>query len=396
MRYRAGQKKMILRPMIYVDVSHLHEFLRAEKPLSGIQRLTLNALVALTRKLGAIHIRGMIFSATHNAYRWCSVQAFLRDKGLGDFEFTICDFKPSDKIILPEYFWNKTVAKAAANRASFGGAKIFRIIHDVIPVALPRLFAFSWVWKFRRFANAAISGADVVLTDSDYSKSDIQKFFPKACAGKSVIAVKLPHEFLTSNEVLSGEVSQSQMPRGAEALHGQSFALMVGSLEARKNPQGAVKAWAQLARAHGPDMPKLVMVGAYTSHSWLYKTLLRRAIGSCPSILHLPACDDAGLKWLYENCRFSIFLSLYEGWGLPVGESLWFGKPVLASTSSSLPEVGPGMADYVDAKDEAVVMAGLRRMCFEEGYSERRAKNIATAKLRSWDDYANILADNLN
>ena len=379
--------------MIYIDVSHLHEFLRDEKPLSGIQRVTLNALVGLTRQVGARHIRAMVFSAEHKTYRCCTVAKFLHDKGRGMPEFLPCDFSPKDKVILPEYFWNKAVATAAANRATFEGAKIFRIIHDVIPVALPRLFALSWVWKFRRFVNAAISGADIILTDSDYSKSDIQKYFPKACAGKPVFAVKLPHEFLSSADVLSGEISKSLMPRGAEALQGQSFALMVGSLEARKNPQGAVKAWAKLARAHGADMPKLVMVGAYTSHSWLYKTLLRRAIGNTPSILYLPTCDDAGLKWLYENCRFSIFLSLYEGWGLPVGESLWFGKPVLASNSSSLPEVGAGVVDYVDVKDEAAVLAGLRLLCFEKGYCEMRANVIQRKNLRSWNDYVKQLVE---
>ena len=46
---------------------------------------------------------------------------------------------------------------------------------------------------------------------------------------------------------------------------------------------------------------------------------------------------DAELAWLYANAAFTVFPSLMEGWGLPVGESLWFGKPCVASSGSAVP-----------------------------------------------------------
>ncbi len=45
---------------------------------------------------------------------------------------------------------------------------------------------------------------------------------------------------------------------------------------------------------------------------------------------------------------FSVFPSFEEGWGLPVGESLIFGRPCLASNASSVPEVGGEFVDYID------------------------------------------------
>lgn len=379
--------------MIFVDVSHLHEFLREAKPLSGIQRVTLNAVVGLERHIGPAKLRVMIFSYVLNAYCFCTVAAFLADQGRALPVLELCAFQSGDKVILPEYFWNKKVHRAASNRATFNGAKVFRIIHDVIPLAMPKLFAWSWVWKFRRFVQDALISADVVITDSEFSKTDLHKFYPRICATKPVTPLPLPHEFLSSNDVLAGGVVAAKVPAGAEELKVRKFALMVGSLEARKNAHLAVRAWQKLSTEGHKDLPMLVLVGAYTSHSWLYKRRLRMAIKNTPSILHLSSCDDAGLKWLYENCRFSLFLSAYEGWGLPVGESLWFGKPVVASNAASIPEVGAGLVDYVDVKDENAVVASLRLMCFEEGYYKACAQNIKTARLRNWDDYAVMLYD---
>ncbi len=370
--------------MIYIDVSHLNSFLQTGRPLSGIQRLTLNTLVGLERKLGPQGVRAMIYSASDKAYRCCAVATFLHDLGRTKTQLDVCSFGRDDKILLTEYFWNRAVTTAAANRTSFTGAKIYRFIHDVIPVAVPRLFTRSWVKQFRRFVSEAIANADVVLTNSDYSRGDLLKHFPQVCVGKPILVLKLPHEFLSSNDMLGQEAVKATIPDG---LQDQAFALMVGSLEGRKNAQLAVRAWRKLAAEKGSAVPQLVIVGAYTSHNLFYRARLRWAIHQTPSILHLNACDDACLQWLYQNCRFSVYLSSYEGWGLPLGESLWFGKPVIASNATSLPEVGPDLVDYVDPTDERAVVAGLRRLCFEDGYCESKAWAIDREKLKSWGEF---------
>lgn len=57
---------------------------------------------------------------------------------------------------------------------------------------------------------------------------------------------------------------------------------------------------------------------------------------------------DSDLAMLYQKAYFTLFPSLYEGWGLPLAESLAHGKFCLASNSSSLPEVGGALVDYID------------------------------------------------
>jgi glycosyltransferase involved in cell wall biosynthesis len=58
--------------------------------------------------------------------------------------------------------------------------------------------------------------------------------------------------------------------------------------------------------------------------------------------------SDAELVELYAGCLFTLFPSYYEGWGLPVTESLAFGKPCFISNRTSLPEAGGGLARCFD------------------------------------------------
>ena len=58
--------------------------------------------------------------------------------------------------------------------------------------------------------------------------------------------------------------------------------------------------------------------------------------------------DDNQLNYLYKKCKFVVFPSFYEGWGLAVGEAFSYGKFVLCSNEGSLPEAGKDFAEYID------------------------------------------------
>ena len=68
-------------------------------------------------------------------------------------------------------------------------------------------------------------------------------------------------------------------------------------------------------------------------------------------ILVLKGINDEELSWLYRNCMFTAYPSLYEGWGLPVAESLRYGKFCIASKISSVPEIAPDLTKLIDPLD---------------------------------------------
>jgi hypothetical protein len=111
--------------------------------------------------------------------------------------------------------------------------------------------------------------------------------------------------------------------------------------------------WRRLAERRGDDLPYLVFVGI---HGWLVDDLmsmLRRDPLVASRIVILSRTTDAELSWLYRHCLFTVYPSLYEGWGLPISESLAHGKICIASDNSSMPEAGEGLALHLDPLDFA-------------------------------------------
>ena len=97
---------------------------------------------------------------------------------------------------------------------------------------------------------------------------------------------------------------------------------------------------------------------------------------------------DAELAWLYAHSLFTIYPSLYEGWGLPVGESLWFNTPCLASSATSIPEVGRNLVKYIDPYAPDDISKNIISHLTQDRLIENLREQIATSTLRTWKDHA--------
>jgi glycosyltransferase involved in cell wall biosynthesis len=108
----------------------------------------------------------------------------------------------------------------------------------------------------------------------------------------------------------------------------------------------------------------------------------------------LTEARDADLAWLYGNCLFTVYPSLYEGWGLPVAESLAAGKFCLASNAASIPEVGGALLEYLDPLD-ATLWADRLQFYVEhpESLARVEARIRETYVVTTWDDTAKALFD---
>jgi len=100
-------------------------------------------------------------------------------------------------------------------------------------------------------------------------------------------------------------------------------------------------------------LPVLVLAGLI---GWLVDDLLYQ-IRNDPliagRIVIIDRATDAELAWLYRNCRFTLYPSFYEGFGLPIAESLAHGKACIASSTAAMPEAGRGFALHLDPLDFA-------------------------------------------
>ena len=106
------------------------------------------------------------------------------------------------------------------------------------------------------------------------------------------------------------------------------------------------------------------------------------------SIVVIENTTDNELAWLYQHSLFTVYPSLYEGWGLPVGESLWFNTPCVASSATSIPEVARHLVDYFAPEDVAALAAHMARLLSRPDLLEIKRHQIMHAELRTWKDHA--------
>ncbi len=305
-------------------------------------------------------------------------------------------FRPGDIVYLPGLTPTKSVYLDRLKRAKAEtDVKIVQLIHDLIPVFGRPIRSPRRAPKFENFLLHTNATADVVLTISEDAKRDYLRFLKARDLSPNMVqAVPLPHEFLV-------EETPARIPDyrsvGVKVLHAARlpYVLCVGTREIRKNNWGLAQVWQSLQQKHGYKLPRLVFAGSKGWQNEEFERLLLRTNNLNDYIALVDSPSDAELAYLYQNCLFSVFPSFYEGWGLPIGESVWFGRPVIASKTSSMPEVAGDFADYIDPFKLETLEAAIEKMLAED-YREKRAAGIKTMPLRSWSQYADEIWRILN
>jgi len=172
------------------------------------------------------------------------------------------------------------------------------------------------------------------------------------------------------------------------------YVLFVATIERRKDHLLVFNAWLELIRRRGAEaVPDLVCVG---KRGWLADepfALLAasRTLRGRVSILH--DIPDTELDALYRGCLCTVFNSRYEGWGLPVTESIGYGKVPIVADNSSLRQAGGEAALFFATGSEPDLVARLEAVIFDADFrAAQEAKLRASPQLRSWDDLAADLA----
>lgn len=248
------------------------------------------------------------------------------------------------------------------------GAAFAFMSYDLIPLTHPQHFPrgsgfVPWMeWALRRAAFATA----------------ISRYTREALLGE--LARRALPPFPVSVVRLGSGIPVGDPPSLAEAglerLGDRPFVLFVSTVECRKNHVALFRAWQRLRDLHGPACPRLVLVGR---KGWMVDDLFAQ-LEACDwldgLVVHIDRAGDAQLAALYRAAWFTAYPSLVEGWGLPVEESLGYGRPCLAARAASIPEVGGDLAFYCDPDDITGLVEEIGRFIADPGLIERRAALI--------------------
>ncbi|ROZ77456.1 glycosyltransferase family 1 protein [Ramlibacter sp. WS9] len=225
------------------------------------------------------------------------------------------------------------------------GLRVTLICYDTIPVLFPQLFVgVLSPGGFGSYLAELAWCADSVLCISECTRRDFESVMKRLGA-----PVPPTHVVTLGSEIRMGAAGGAP-PGLAHGPDARPFVLYVSTIERRKNHEVLYRAWSRL-RDQGIVPHRLVFVGM---QGWGVNDLmndLKLDPRTQDDIVCLNHVSDGELAWLYRHAAFTVFPSLYEGWGLPVVESLAWGKFCLASSAASLPEAGGPWAEYLDPWD---------------------------------------------
>ena len=234
------------------------------------------------------------------------------------------------------------------------------LIHDLIPVIRPEYSDRAVVGMFTRCIHGCLPQADAIFAVSESTARDIGRWEADQGISLRTTPQAIP--------IGTGFTHAVQAPMLPASLTPGGYALFVSTIEARKNHLLAFRAWRRLLQDLPPSqVPTLVFAGRV---GWMVNDLMQQIenagyLDGKLAIVENP--DDATLAALYAGARFTLFPSLYEGWGLPVSESLSFGKVCLASSAAAVPEAGGPFCLYHDPDSVTEATALYRRAITEPG-----------------------------
>lgn len=288
--------------------------------------------------------------------------------------------KAGDTICGLGAIWGRGKVETAFRKAQARGVRVVLLVHDLIPMKLPDQ---ADPRAARSYHNWLVGSAEYVsgyLANSQATATDLRDFLSGQGLEGNVHVTPLAQ---------AGVGTEPAAPLALDPLVQEAttvpYVLCVGTIEPRKNLWRLVQVWARLSRRGDLELPRLVLAG---KRGWLtdgFLSMLERTGGLGGWVIWLEAPDDAQLDHLYRHCLFTATVSLYEGWGLPIGEGLSYGKTGVVSQAASMPEVGGDLVEYCDpASMQSIETAVLR--CLDAAQRQALEARIAETPLRSWDD----------
>ncbi|QDJ07925.1 Lipopolysaccharide N-acetylglucosaminyltransferase [Roseomonas mucosa] len=264
---------------------------------------------------------------------------------------------PGDTLLIPGAPWaHPDYGPVLGRMKARSGLRIALVLYDLIAVKYPEWTDPGLMRVFGPWLRRTLPQVDHVLAISGATARDAA-----AWVAEQGIA---PAPRITAFPIGTGFGAPRQAVPAVPPPRGDpGYVLFVSTIEARKNHALAFRVWRRLLEEMPErEVPRLVFAGGA---GWLVQDLLgqiRNTANLGGKLVLAGSPSDSDLRLLYRDCRFTFFPSFYEGWGLPVTESLSFGRACLASDRASVPEAGGRFCAYLDPDNATGATAAARAL----------------------------------
>ncbi len=254
-------------------------------------------------------------------------------------------------------------------------------IHDVSPLDHPEWFDPLFArWQSMLVPQLA-KRAQKIITISRFSKLRLQELCK--ITGEKIVVIPNGVDKRFSPQETEDIIRVRQQLN----LPSPHYLLCLGTIEPRKNIPRLLRAWEGIQQHIAADI-WLVITGL-AGNAEVFKD---ERIEKIPARVYMTGhVTDNSLPALYTGALASVYLSLYEGFGLPPLESMAAGTPVVTSNLTSLPEVVGDAALTVDPYDEDAIAAALQRIIEDsEIRNSLTRRGLERAAQFSWNRTAQL------
>lgn len=236
----------------------------------------------------------------------------------------------------------------AGNPPVLSTTRLVTTIHDISPIINPSWFSDRYVAFYRILTPVVLRVSDRIITVSEFSKKEIVDKYD--VDRRRIVPI---HNGVKPRTEEDG----TPCPRVSAG----EFILFVGSMNPRKNLRGLIEAYSQYRKQASSPLP-LVLAGPSND------VFAETDLGNVNGIINLGYVSENKLTWLYSNAALFVFPSLYEGFGLPIIETMSVGTPVLTSDCGAMAEVAGDAAYLVDPTNVSAISDGITRLLDDKEY----------------------------
>jgi glycosyltransferase involved in cell wall biosynthesis len=254
-------------------------------------------------------------------------------------------------------------------------ARLTATIYDMTCWLMPEMHTAANVKASKRIAERVFRVAEGLIAISESARADAVRVLGLEPEKIAVIYPGIAPAFFVADSNSGREVAR----RYGLA---KPYVLYVGTVEPRKNLPALVDAWEQLpAGVH--EAFELAIVGSW---GWGDRSTQQRLQSGVPGVRHVGYVPEQDLPALTAAATAVAFVSLYEGFGLPLAQAMAAGVPVITSNVSALPEVAGDAALLVDPRSREEIRAALERLLGAPSLrSELAARGRQRAQKFTWE-----------
>jgi len=252
-------------------------------------------------------------------------------------------------------------------------------VHDMSTFDCPETFSSRFVAWYQFLLPRLTQRVRFIITVSEFIKGRILAHIPVKPEKVAVIPNGVDSRFRPE------AISETDKAMASVKLPSSKYILTVGSLEPRKNLHRLLEAWARV-QGRLPDELWLVVVGIEGNSRVFSGVRFDSLPAKCFFAGHVA---EQLLPALYAGAVATVYVSIYEGFGLPLLEAMACGTPVLTGSEASMPELVGDAGMIVDPFSVDEIAKGICRLVENSTLrADLRQRGLLRARRFSWDETA--------